>query len=58
MKEEIPFAKAMEKLAEALKDPDVAKFISQAMVPEGVRAAACSGCCLLFGGGHRRQVAD
>jgi len=59
MKEEIPLAKALEKLAEVLKDPDVAKFIGQAVAAEGVTAAAiCGGCCLLLGGGRRRQLVD
>ena len=56
MEKEIQFAKALEKLAEVLKDPEVARFISQAMAPEGVVAAHCSGCCFLFAGGQRRRV--
>lgn len=55
MKEEIPSAKAMEKLAEVLKDPEVARFISQAIGPERA-VAICGGCCLLLGGGSRRKV--
>jgi len=56
MEKEIHFAKAIEKLAEVLKDPEVARFINQAMAPEGVRAAICGGCCLLLGGGGRRKI--
>jgi len=59
MAEEMHFAKVLEKLAEVLKDPEVARFISQAVAAEGVAPAAiCGGCCLLLGGGRRRQLAD
>lgn len=57
MAKETISTKAMEKLAEVLKEPEVARFINQFLAPEQA-LAVCGGCCLLLGGGRRRQLVE